>query len=901
MRKIKRCIAVIISIIIAVAALPTAMWASGVQSGSGDYIIWQASTDLLLADEQSKVNDTFTEGSGARKYDTYKMNDETGSFYSIKFAETGNGKDTNYAFAKSNLNSKTSNFGWLNSNKVLNALAPYLYVGFDYRVKASETLPADTTLSLNAAQIDDGAVAKLASVNVAGAEEWKEYPVTKINATAFSKVWSSGSFTVSLTSATGGLAGTQTVDIKNIIIVIKDSDKTKLNQALNKISGIGSIENFTKNIYVGTGSRKDYFKLFTTFDETTAQSGRNYTDTYKINITYPELCDICVSRTMAAGSDDKNFSDAVTVRVKPQMNHIIKKLIATAKDGTVIAATMVKKNSEYTFNMPPQDVTVSAEVVYEEEREIAFLWKNDPGTYSVNPWYSNSGGSWQRVDGGDTSAYQFTISKNQGVAYVYGANNVGITVERYFNTAYFYTSLKLVTESEDRTVKIGITDNMYYEVTVPESDKLVPVKIPLKDIAKSATFGTFKIDLTNRQAGDIITVGETVVFNKEIEGTIDEAWAKIYNISHYEKNETNTLLGVIGDPEGTIDPWAENRSDIGPDGNTIGTVVSWDLAWYYSFQNIPPYILIPQEDLMGKHYFTTFYGSAPIDASDCVDTGYLEFFIYSDTDGIEVPFSVESGGHANRHFVSFSVIYDKSKARDDGYMRVQIPFTYLSDSGANMDNIVRVTLKGNQTSLFCEYFLISSFRFYDRYADVPEPEPIVVPEPEPERDLPLELDEKIINAKLDKENMVLYVPEDTKMWEILAALTFDTDETYVEFYNVYDKKVADDDETVLTNDFDMIIYRRDYYLNRFIVKPLVTETTTTQTVTVELDSEGNIISEENYTDSTEEITTDDIGNQSTTKIPQTGDNSHPTAALLWAIISGLGALAILVNHKKIFN
>lgn len=895
MKKIKKIIAIVVSVVIAISALPLAFWVSGVQSGSKDYIIWQASTDMILGDSESKVNGSFAVGYGEAKYDVFKKVDESGSFFNITFAETGNGVATNYALGESKITDKTSNFGWLNSEKVLNALAPYLYVGFDYRVKGSETLPTDTTLTLNAAQPYNGAIAELAKVNVSGAEEWKEYPVTKINSSAFAKPWYSGSFTASITSALGTLSGTQTVDIRNIILIIKETDKNAINQTLNKVTGITSIANFTKDVYVdGTTGRKDYFKLFNIFDKYTAQSGRNYDSAYNINIDYVEKCDISLSRTKAKGSQDINFADAVTVNVKPEMNYNIKNVTVTAKNGTIIDVATSVRNSQYTFTMPPQDVTVSAEVVYEEEREIAFLWKNDPGTYSVNPWYSNSGGSWQRVDGGDTSAYQFTISKNQGVAYVYGANNVGITVERYFNTAYFYTSLKLVTESEDRTVKIGITDNMYYEVTVPESDKLVPVKIPLKDIAKSATFGTFKIDLTNRQAGDIITVGETVVFNKEIEGTIDEAWAKIYNISHYEKNETNTLLGVIGDTEGTIDPWAENRSD-------VGTVVSWDLAWYYSFQNIPPYILIPQEDLMGKHYFTTFYGSAPIDASDCVDTGYLEFFIYSDTDGIEVPFSVESGGHANRHFVSFSVIYDKSKARDDGYMRVQIPFTYLSDSGANMDNIVRVTLKGNQTSLFCEYFLISSFRFYDRYADVPEPEPIVVPEPEPERDLPLELDEKIINAKLDKENMVLYVPEDTKMWEILAALTFDTDETNVEFYNVYDKKVADDDETVLTNDFDMIIYRRDYYLNRFIVKPLVTETTTTQTVTVELDSEGNIISEENYTDSTEEITTDDIGNQSTTKVPQTGDNSHPTAALLWAIISGLGALTILVNHKKIFN
>ncbi len=910
MRKFKRVVAVLTAVIIAAATIPTALLASGIQAGSSDYIIWQASTNWILADYDGKVNADISEGAGTRKYDTFKKADETGSYYSTDFAEEGNGSPTNLAIINSGINTNTLNFGWLNNNKVLNALAPYLYVAFDYRVKGNDALPVDTILTLNASQTQNGIVAELAKVNVADAEDWKEYPITKINATAFAKSWSTGDLSYTLTSATGGLSGTQTVDIKNVILVLKSNDKTNINQALNKISGIGSIENFTKGVYVGTGSRKDYFKLFENFDETTAQSGRAYAGAYKVSMVYPELCDIALSRTLAAGSDDKNFSDAVTVKVRPVMNYTIKKILVTATDGTPIASTTVKRNSEYTFNMPPQDVTVTAEVVYEEERDIAFLWKNDPGTYHTNPWYSNSGGEWKLVDGGNTSAYEFTISNNQGVAYVYGTNNVSITVARYFDTAYLYTSLKLVTESENRTVRIGITGDMYYDVEVPDSEELVPVKIPLKDIATSATFEEFKIDLTNRQAGDVITVGETVVFNKEIEGTVDESWAKIYDISHYEKSETNTLLGLIGDTEGAIDPWCENLS-------TIGTVVGWDIAWYYSFQNIAPYILVPKEDKKGEHYFTTFYSSEPIDVSECVDTGYLEFFIYSDTDGIEVPFSVEAGGHAKRTYAPFSVIYDKSKTRDDGYMRVRIPFTYLADAGLNMDQIVRITLKGNQTSLFCDFFLISSFRFYDKYADVPEPEPIVYPEPEPERDLPLELDEKIINAKLDKENMTLYVPENTQVWEILSALTFDTDESNVEFF---DSKSIDDDEkvleeTVLTESMSLLLYRRGYFVNRFAIKILATETTQTNIITVEYDSEGDFNEAEGdeYTEykSNQADTDEDIkvnSNQDEKKEDKQEDQNNgaskiwdiclPLLVVLAAIVSIFATIVVIKKLKK---
>ena len=143
-----------------------------------------------------------------------------------------------------------------------------------------------------------------------------------------------------------------------------------------------------------------------------------------------------------------------------------------------------------------------------------------------------------------------------------------------------------------------------------------------------------------------------------------------------------------------------------------------------------------------------------IDITDYVDTGYMEFYIYCDTDGIEVPFSVEASGHDPRTFATFKVKYDKAKARKDGYMQVRIPFTYFADSGLNLDEICRVTIKGTQSSLYCDYFLLSSFRFYTNLADIPDPEPIVEPEPEPERDLPLEIDSSILNAKLDKEKMI---------------------------------------------------------------------------------------------------------------------------------------------------
>ena len=859
MKRIKGLAAAFTAAVIVFSALPIS---SFTEAATGtDNIIWELNPDNVLSDNEGKVDALFTSGYGEAKYNVYKKCDDAGAYFGSEFSETGNGGE-NYAAAKGSINDKTSGFGWINSRNVLNAIAPYLYISFEYRVTAAEDLPEDATLNISAAQAYDPKIAELASVNVSDAENWTEYPLTKISAPSFDTSWYSGFITYNLSSASGGFNGTQTVEIKNLILVLKNGDKNKINMALNSVSGIADIANFTQGIYVnGSPGRKDYCSLLTSYDKFTSLSGKSYSGAYRLKVDYPENCDIALSRTLAEGSEDINFSDSVTVKVRPAMNYNIEAITATTGDGTVITADVVTRNSEYQFNMPAGDVKVTAKINYEEERELAFLWKCHPATLATDPWYNGPASrpySWSLADGGDESAYKFDITNNAGTINIYGSKNVNVTLERYYDTAYFYTSIKLVTESEDRTVKIGISEGKIYEVTIPDTEEFTLVKIPFKAIAaaQTANFVFFRVYIDNREIGDTIYVGETFVFNKEIDGTVDEAWSQIFDMSGYTKSETNTLLGVIGDTEGTLDPWCEDW---------ISTV-TWDLAWYYSFQNMAPYILIPQEDRMGQLYFTTFYGDR-IDAAEYIDTGYLEFYIYCDTDGIEVPFSVEAAGHANRTFATFKVKYDKSKARPDGYMQVRIPFTYFADAGLNMDQILRVTIKGTQTSLFCDYFLISSFRFYSNLADVPDPEPIVEPEPEPERDLPLELDSSIINAKLDKENLTLYIPENTMIWEILAALTFDTDETNVDFYN---GKFIEDDETVLTEDMSMVVYRRGYLLTQFNIRQLTEEKSGQDSVA-------------------------DSGNS----LPDTGDDSMPMTYIFMAILSGFGVLVVLANRKRI--
>jgi len=819
------------------------------------YVIWDANTDTILADKQGKVNASFEEGYGKAKYDVYKKSDKAGSYYSAEFSESGKGDLNNYAAAEGNINDKTLNFGWLSNKEVLNALTPYLYIGFEYKVGSTKPLPKDTVLTLNAAEPYFPDLITLAKVNVSDAENWSTYKLSRLVDTKFIDIWYSGSLTYSLTSVSGGLDGTQTVDIKNIVLVLKESDKEEINEVLKSIKGINKISNFTKE---NTKKSMDYYSILTSYDKQTALSGRDYKGTNKLSISYVKNTDIAVSKTNA------QTGEYITVYTSTAMNYNIAKIIVTTKNGENIAVKTVIRNSEFSFKMPSDDVVVTADVVYEEERELAFLWKSFPGTLEYKPWYlgvDERQYEMSLIDGGTQSAYKLDITDNKGCITIHGEKNVSITLDRYFDTAYLYTSIKLDKNVTNRKIKIGISEEMIYEVTIPKTDEYTTVKIPLKKIATSASVEYFRIYLDNRKVGESIYVGESFVFSKEINGTVDDAWAKILDMSGYKKSKTNKLLGKIGDTEGVLNPWCENMDIIGD------SVVNWDLAWYYSFQNMAPYIMIPNEDLMGKEYFTTFYGDT-IDITEYVDTGYLEFYIYCDTDGIELPLSVEASGHEPRTFATFKVKYDKSKAREDGYMQVRIPFTYFADSGLNLDEICRVTLKGTQSSLYCDYFLLSSFRFYSNLADVPDPEPIVEPEPEPERDLPLEIDSKILNAKLDKENLILYVPENTKIWEILSALVFDTNETHVDFYN---GNFIEDDETVVTEEMSMVVYRRGYTLATFGIKLLVDENAVWDSdQNSEQNEENDYLPDINTPQVDEEVSDDD--NSSTDEEIITDDN-----------------------------
>lgn len=463
--------------------------------------------------------------------------------------------------------------------------------------------------------------------------------------------------------------------------------------------------------------------------------------------------------------------------------------------------------------MPNDDLHISVTTKAYVKRDFALLWQFSAGTETSAPGFAGTGAcpfDSQKINAGDQTAYAFTVTKNEGMATIKGRLNQRIGLNQYLDEAEVVIRLKLDTPSSNRTVTVGVSGSTLTKTVTVGAD-WTTVRIPLKDLLSGDTLPGLTFSLTERSVGDVLAIGDICIWSQP--GLSNDAgFEHIFDISDYEKQETNTLLGTIGHTEMPVDPWNELKLD--------EQALSWDLAWYYSFQNMAPWIVTPKEEGAGNPYLLTFYGwdvkedkVAPIDVSACIETGYMEFFIKGNKDGMTVPFAVQSSA-GGRKYAPFTVTYDASKARSDGYMRVRIPFTYLADMGLDMSTIAWVSIAGMQD--IEDFVLLSSFRLYSHYADVPEPEEPEEEQPPVERDFPLELDASILNARLDIDKRILYVPQNTYIWEVLAALRLDTEEVTVGFFEG-DEEPVTDTERELVEGMLLRLYRRGFTVADFQV------------------------------------------------------------------------------------
>ncbi len=852
-----------------------------------EYVVWDANTDLVLEDAENGLTPGDLGVTSA--FVMHKGKDETERYYTADFSAEGKGGITQNAIFMTGITASEAGFGWMANNTFIKKISN-LIISFDYRVSSEQTIPSDAKLILTAAATGNANVCSLASVQAADAAEWTT--VTMPVGSAFTMFWEKGYINVYLSSESGGLTGGQKIGLKNIRLSVKEDDRLAFNSALTKAS-FANIDNFSAGVTMKQDSKgnKDYFALMTAYDEKSAYGGGTDATLHSISATCTDGADYKFSRKKAKDGD------IVTVYTETEDRFSIESVTAVGKGGIAVPVNTGAKNVRYSFEMPDEDVALEIKTTRMADPNYILLWYCDPPTQQWAPYFTGVAQrpyAYSLVDGGDRTAWEFNITNNMGTMTLYGKENRTFKLERYYETAMLTMRAKLTSEDGNHMIRLASNKNepITYEIEV--GSDWTDISVPLRDVTGNKSIDFLTFDLSCLSVGDILSLAEVCIWNREVPNS-EKGFESVLDMSDYQKYDSNTLIGVIGDTEADIDPWNELR-------NTIPEPISWDRAWYYQFQNMSAWALNPQPDNFGNEYNITFYvgGDSPApEAPEYVDTGYMEFFCKSETDGIVFPIAVNGKNSAGRVYVPVYIRYQKAKARPDGWMCVRVPFRYLYDMGLDMTQLDFVSVKGKM--VLSDVVAISSFRFYSRYADVPEPEPIVEPEPEPERDLPIELDSSVLNARLDKKKKIVYVPKNTKIWELLSAIVLDTEESTITFF---DKEVIDDTEKTIDESMKMIIYRRGYYLDRFDIQIPITGTVLRRT---------NVTREEMiHSDETEvtPIYSDDIENgqpQISQNSPNTGDlgvhnetgnDTVPIKSMLLVLIA-MCELFIAYSTKKI--
>lgn len=813
MKKFKILICVILSLSLFCSTLQFSLAAN-----TDEYVIWEAEADTLLSNSDGTVDATLSQDI-TEKYSVKKTHDKGGSYYSSQFDNMDS--KVGIAVANTGINSTTAGFGWLDNEALLDKLAPYMKVSFEYKVYGAEDLPQDAVLNIYAADSNNARVALLTSVAISNSEEWSQYDLSEIKAVGFDGAWSSGCFALEIESKSEVFEGSYTVDIRHLYITVNESDKLSINADFKKVSGIKRIKNFSQGVYIGKDSKRNdnYFSLLDDYDKVSTNSLHNG-NLYNVLLEKPENYDVALSQIKAAGSDNTTQSELVLINVSVTEGYAVKEVIVLKDDNSTVDVNLISRDKQYSFNMPASDVTVKIVLKEHNLNKLQLLWNCDPGFEVTEPWYSGSEKpfTYEIVDGGGENAYAFTLTKESGMINIFGDINNGVVHNDYLNTAVVKMRLKLDNSSEKRMITITTTADKKISKSVEIGSEWTDLIFPITEISNTADINNIRLAFENYTVGEKILVGNILVWSKDTGKTKKEDFLEILDISSYKQSSSNKTIGIIGDMETTSNkPWDSLSSKY----------VNWDSAWYMVFRDENVWSVTVNPEKEGNPYRLQFYWSEypgkwsedvndlGFSIADYIDTGYMEFYIKSYSDNVTVPFGIVASipNWPYNDKAAFEVTYEVAKARPDGWMCVRVPFTYLADRGLNINNISRVEIAGCQT--IKDDLLITPFRFYTNYAEIKDPV-IVDDEEAEEREIPIELDSKILNAKLDKENMYLYVPENTLLWELLSAITLDTNESVVRFYDKGNQFYGDFD--TIDEGVIMRLYRRGEQVCDFTVR-----------------------------------------------------------------------------------
>ncbi len=746
-----------------------------------EYVIFEANPDTVKASElDCSVENN---GSAIKGYDLNGNN-----YYSLAMQGNGKKAEVNILSGK---NSQSAGYMHLANKELLTALAKFATVRFDY--KSNNALPGDAKLEIYAGNT------LLASTSIAKSSDWINYSAKIPNNTVFSDDWSDGNLTVKLVSASGGVNGKFNVDISNFRIEVAEIDRTAISEAISPSNSGLTFANIIE---------ADMYSAYSTTE---------YEKYSKLFVQNPDFADVSLSAVRGA------YGETVTISATERTGHVINTVTAVDSNGNKVGVTPAT-GGDYTFTVPLNvDVYVNVDTYSQEElASMRLMWYSNASSSQALPYFidvSERPYSYSMIDAGEgQSGYAFKITKAEGALNIYGTQG-SLPLNLFLTNAEISFRAKVETaDGADRVIKVGSNlGSNTKEITV--GSEWTQFSISAKDIigdGNSLSFITYSLD--GMQVGDKLSVGEIYLWSQTIADISDYDKYKIaYDISGYEKFDTNTLLREIGDTTSATQPWNETDEMTRPDGSAAPRYVSWDNGWYDKFQNKNSWNISPSETYDPTYkYILAFYGNGVVEesisAADCAETGYMEFYIKSTLDGLNVPLVLSYATDSGQKLLNLPIRYEKSNARDDGWMQVRVSYAFLAGMGVNLAEISFVKISSNIK--IDASFQLSSFRFYDRYADNPDPDPIVE-EVIVERDIPLDMDGSLLNVYLDKENLKLYVPYDTYIWEVLAAANLDTAESNLRFMNLATGMGVYDTETVIGDNMTMTIYRRGYELDTF--------------------------------------------------------------------------------------
>ena len=769
------------------------------------YVIWDANPDNLpdgsdgLADKNGWCNKEF---SGSSELVT-EGND---SFFRLTFDST---QESGMAVLLSGYKSANdgTGFGWLSDRTLLDLIIQYSYMKFDLR--RSDTSLAEPSFEIGMAEAWSswqsskfGVISSDSEIN-SERNEWHSYYFSNLDDETGTNVssevedhWQYGTFRFGVLS---GIPDGEkvTVDIANVRLELCEADRLAFNRYLACIgytpSGAWEWNDAVNKAGTDSEGNKDIFELLIRYDSKSAYSP-NYTDHFITDATPDDAHgSIELSRT-AARPNEK-----VTLTVNADEGYELYYIIITDSLGrqTVIEDFSADSAS---FKMSNDNVTVTA-YFKEATDKLTQLFMAEPvsDNESNKKQPSFAGVTEVVYDKGET-AWKFTFDEDAADIVINGFANqlyykqVPADAEITFAARVNSGSKKLSFGSNgSQNTKSVIVTEEYQYFTVTAKDLFTDIPEALK------------FTLADANEGDVLYITEIYLWNEPTNGrTTAELFEELYDISDYPVEESQTQIGIIGDPDSDVAPWEENY-------NGEEKITGWTLAWFEPFRGESPWYVAFQTDTPDRIYRLAFYHNVDPtyrqeDMTPYIEHGYLEFYVKCETDGAKLPLTIESsGGTGSKGKVTLPlrVVYSKENARPDGYMAVRVPLVYLYSMGIDLDCISVTKVCGIQPS---EDFYLSAFRFWsNRAPEQPEPEEVTPEEPV----YSFSFDPKRFSGKIDNVNMTVSVPAGTYIWELLSGIVFSSDKMTVAITDQQGRYYLDD--SLLLQNGMMLTLRHNGY------------------------------------------------------------------------------------------